>query len=209
MAMSTIGRTTTTTPYGNITGDPYGTKPQPIGMPSSTYAQVLGVNPTLGALGAPAASAIGSEIAGTLSPGTVNQLTDKAAAYGVNIGMPGLQPGSLALNNLLSQMGTSSEALSQAGIGAYGNILGTTANTQLDPALQSDVSEWNSVVRSAPDPAAAAQLQQNEFQQYLQMLEGPQTGGAPPGSTNYFNILSGLGPGTRPSGANTFTTPYY
>jgi hypothetical protein len=187
----------------------YGTAPQPIGMPSSLYSQVLGANPTLGALGTPAANAISSEISGTLSPGTQDLLQNKAAAFGVNSGMPGLRPGSLALNNLLGQMGTSSEALSQAGIGSYGSILGTTANTMLDPSLTADVSEWNSVAQSAPDPQAAALRQQQLFQQYLQQMQGPQTGGAPPGSTNYQNILNALGPGTHPTGANTFTTPYY
>lgn len=180
-------------------------------MPPSLYAEVLGANPKLGALGGTVATDIGSELSGTLSPGTQNLLQDKAAAFGVNSGMPGLQPGSLALNNLLAQMGTTSENLTQAGIGGYGSILGTTANTQLDPALNADVSEWNSVASSAPNPQAAAQLQQSLFEQYLQQLEGPGAGGigAPPGSTAYNDILSGLGPGTRPVGANTFETPYY
>lgn len=191
-------------------GTAYGTRPNPIAMPSSTYAEVLGVNPTLGALASPVGSAIGNQVAGTLSPGTINQLTNKAAAYGVNIGMPGLQPGSLALNNLLAQEGTTSEALSNTGIGNYGNILGTTAGTQLDPALNADVSEWNSVVNSAPNPQAAAQLQEQQFQQYLQMMEGPggEGLGAPPGSTAYYNILQGLGTGTHPQGS-TLVTPYY
>jgi hypothetical protein len=200
---------------GGAPTNAYGTTPQPIAMPTSLYSQVVGVNPALGGLAAPAANAIGSELSGSLSQGTQNLLQDKAAAFGVNSGMPGLQPGSLALNNLLAQMGTSSEALTQQGIGNYGSILGTTANTQLDPALQADVGEWNSIIRSAPDPQAAALTQENLFSQYLRSLQQPQGGGstgggfAPPGSTNYNNILSALGPGTHPVGANTFETPYY
>lgn len=193
-------------------GNPFGTIPQPIAMPSSLWQQVVGAVPGAGNLAGPVANAIGTEVSGQLNSNTVKQLEDKAAAYGVNSGMPGMTPGSLALNNLMASMGMTSEGLTQRGIGDYSNFLGTLAGTMTNPATTADVGEWNSIVQSAPDPAAAAGYQLSLLNRYAQMMGGPAggTGSFAPTTNGPWwasNPLLALGPGTTESGPNTYHTP--
>ena len=210
---------TSTSPTGQVTSgmaNPFGSIPQQIAMPGSLYSEAMGANPTLGPLGAQTSGAIGSQLSGNLSPGTIRMLTDKAADYGVSSGMPGMTPGSLALNNLMNNMGITSESLTQQGIGNYGNLLQTTANTQLDPSLNADVSEWNSVMKAAPNPADAANYQMSLLDKYLAAFKTPMggfgafAGGAGGGGPWWAGsgLAGSLGPGTQRTGPNTFSTPH-
>lgn len=195
--------------YGNA----FGSIPQPIQMPGSLYGQALASVPGLGPLGGSTATTIGQQLTGQLSPSTVSMLENKAADYGVNMGMPGMTPGSLALNNLMANMGLASEQLQQQGVSNYGNFLGSIASTQLDPALQADVSEWNSIMRAAPDPQSAAMAQLSLLNQYMKMLNpagasgGESFAGVGDGGRTQ-NPWSFLGPGTyyNPS-TQTYHTP--
>lgn len=147
---------------------------QPVGSytPSpSTYSSVFGGIP--GATNTPnmaastqfnlpsaTASNISSELAGVLSPGTQNLLQNKAAAYGVNTGMPWTTGGNtLPLQNLLDNMGLTSENLAHQGITDY---------SQFNPAtIQADVSQQNAVNAAAPNPQASSQYAQQLFDKYL------------------------------------------
>jgi hypothetical protein len=199
----------------SYSGNPFGTKPQPIAMPGSLYSSALSSVPSLGPLGAQTGSTIATELSGQLSPSTVRMLTDKAASYGVSSGMPGMTPGSLALNNLMASMGLTSEALQEKGVANYGNFLGAVGQLQLDPALQTDVGEWNSIVKSAPDPAAAAQYQTGLFDKYLAALKTPAGGtGSFAGSGSelpwYYqgsNFGASMGPGTWMTAPGLYHTP--
>ena len=196
--------------YGNA----FGSIPQPIQMPGSTYSQVASIVPGIGGLSNQTAGTISQQETGALSPSTVSMLENKAADYGVMSGMPGMTPGSLALNNLMATMGMTSEGIQQQGVSNYGNFLGSLASTQLDPALQADVGEWNSIVRSAPDPRSAAMFQLGLLGQYMSMMNpaGPTGGGGnlspeSNGPWGLNSIAANLGPGTWTSGAGVYHTP--
>lgn len=194
--------------YGNA----FGSIPQPIQMPGSVYSEVAGVVPGIGDLSNKTAGIISQQETGQLSPSTISMLENKAADYGVTSGMPGMTPGSLALNNLMASMGMTSEQLQQQGVSNYGNFLGSLASTQLDPALSADVSEWNSIVKSAPDPRSAAMFQMGLLNQYMKMLNpagGSMAGGGAAESGPWWasNPLMALGPGTWSSSPGVFHTP--
>ena len=162
---------------------PYGMVPGQIGAPPSIYSQVGQVAPGLPGLTAGSAGNIASEIAGTLSPGTTNLIQNKAAAFGVNAGTPGGTPGNtLPLENLLDNTGMTSESLSSQGNANYLNFLGGVGQTQLAPSLLTDIASNNAINASAPNPAAAAQKQQQLLQQYLYMLNNANK---PAGPTGY------------------------
>lgn len=158
---------------------PFGAVPGAVNTPNMAASTQYGL-PSAGA------STISSELGGTLSPGTQNLLTNKAAAYGVSTGQPFSSGGNtLPLQNLLDQMGLTSENLAHQGVGDY---------SQFNPAtVQADVAEQNATNAAAPDPAAAAQYAEQLFQKY--MNQGSQV--SKPGPTGTFrtdpngNFISG------------------
>lgn len=149
--------------------------PGQISAPQSTYQQVGNVLPSLPNLTQSAGQDVQGQLAGQLSPGTVNFLQDKAAQYGVSMGMPGVTPGGFGGNQFLRNLGMSSEGQVQAGLGNYNKLLPTLASTQIDPSLQFEVAQQNSLNAAAPDPALAAAKQKQDYYDAYN-LENPSGG---------------------------------
>jgi hypothetical protein len=155
----------------------YGSVPGTIGVPPSEYEQLGNLLPGLPGLTGSAAGVVGSELAGTLSPGTQNLLQDKAAEFGVNSGMPWTTPGNtLPFQNFMNSTGLTSEGLSQQGVGSYLNFATGLGGLQTNPNLAFEVASQNAVDASAPNPADAAQMQLSEFEQYMNQMNNPAGG---------------------------------
>lgn len=182
----------------------YGAVPGAIGAPPSIFSQVNSNVPGAAGLATGAAGNIASEQAGMLSPGTQNLLRNNAAAMGVSVGQPGGAPGNTISNeNLLTNMGLTSEGLSQQGDQGYLSFLGGVGQTQQNPNLLADIASNNATMAAAPNPAAAAAQQQAQMMQYFNLLRGPTL---PAGSTGVHgagstNLISGGG------GQPTLTNP--
>lgn len=159
----------------------FGAVPGAIGLPNSQYDQTAGVVKNLPGLTNGSANDIASELGGQLSPGTLNLLQNRAAAFGVNSGMPGGVPGNtLSTQNLLDNIGTTSENLASKGVSDYNSFLPTVGSQMLAPSLQADIADRNATLKAAPNPTQAASYAQSLFNQYLQKMGGPAGGtGAP------------------------------
>ena len=157
----------------------YGGVPGSIGAPPSIFSQVNQAVPGAAGLATGAAGNIASQEAGMLSPGTQNLLQNNAAAMGISVGQPGGLPGNTISNeNQLTNMGLTSEGLSQQGDQNYLSFLGGVGQTQLNPSLLTDIASNNATMAAAPNPAAAAAQQQQQMLQYFNLLRGPQNFGS-------------------------------
>ncbi len=146
----------------------FGAVPGAIGLPTDLYDQTAGNVKNLPGLTADTANNIATELGGQLSPGTMNLLQDRAAAFGVNVGQPGGKPGNtISTQNLLNSMGTTSEGLAQKGVQDYNSFLPTVGSQELAPSLQSDIADRNATMAAAPNPGEAASYAQQLFNQYL------------------------------------------
>lgn len=155
----------------------FGAVPGAIGLPNSQYDQTAGVVKNLPGLTNGSASDIASELGGQLSPGTLNLLQNRAAAFGVNSGLPGGVPGNtLSTQNLLDNIGTTSENLASKGVSDYNSFLPTVGSQMLAPSLQADIADRNATLKAAPNPTQAASYAQSLFNQYLQKMGGPAGG---------------------------------
>lgn len=154
----------------------FGGVPGQLGLPTSIYDQLRQNVPDYSGLTKTATGNIGSELAGRLSPGTTNMLQDKAAAMGINLGMPGGAPGNTLTNqNFLTSLGLTSEGLAHQGLTDYNSFTGTAGSQQTDPALANEIATQNALDAAAPNPAAAQSYAKQLFDQYLGMT-GPQKG---------------------------------
>jgi hypothetical protein len=151
-----------------------------------------------------------SELQGEIDPQTIRNLQDASARYGLQSGMPGSNaiPGTLVnYQNLLGNVQTS-QALEQQGLQNLQGLLGQVGSQQLNPALLSQLSQANAQLLAAPDPAQAAQLQMQLYQNALSNARGPA------GGTGYQSIISPSGgtgvpfvPGFGAGGVQNPTTP--
>lgn len=174
----------------------YGGIPGQVALPSP-YGDLSSVYPNLSGTNASVSAAIASKLHGDLSPGTIAQLQDDAARYGVQSGMPGIAPGTLSGNRLLRSLGLAREAQVQQGIDDYGRIIPTVSGTQtVRPETQINLAEQNALSAAAPNPAAAQTYAQSLFDQYLAKTRG---GGASRSSP----ITPGPGGPTNPDLYNT------
>ena len=158
--------------YGKVPGDI--SNPNPFGDLSSLYPNLSGTN-------AQVSSNIMNELNGVLSPGTINNLRNNAASFGVSSGLPGSQfSGYQGLANL----GLTTEKMQQQGLQDYLSAITGISKTQtVDPALQTEIATQNAVWNAAPDPAAAAKEQENLFDKYLASLKSPAGGTGGGGSS--------------------------
>ena len=180
----------------------YGAVPGAIGAPPSIFSQVNSNVPGAAGLATGAAGNIASEQAGMLSPGTQNLLRNNAAAMGVSVGQPGGAPGNTISNeNLLTNMGLTSEGLTNQGDQNYLSFLGGVGQTQQNPNLLADIASNNATMAAAPNPTAAAAQQQSLMQRYFDMLHGPFVYGTGVHGAGSTNLISGGG------GQPTLTNP--
>lgn len=182
----------------------YGMVPGQTQAPPSIFQQVGNAVPGANGLAQGSATNIATQQAGMLSPGTSSLLQNNAAAMGVTAGQPGGLPGNTISNqNLLTNMGLTSEGMSQQGDQSYLSFLSGVGGAQLKPSLLTDISQSNANLASAPGPQAAAQQQQANLMQMYQMANPQQSnpnwwesgpGGTAPGSSNLFTPPGGTAP---------------
>jgi hypothetical protein len=136
----------------------YGGVPGATAAPPSTYTQAAGVLPELPSLTAGAGNVVSSNLAGKLSPETLNAIKNSAAAWGVSSGMP---LSGLSANKALSTVGLSTEQLQNTGLGQFDQLLTGLGSQQLSPSLLTDLSSYNAMLGAAPDPTVANQFLEN------------------------------------------------
>lgn len=150
----------------------YGSVPGNLSLVPSTYQQLQNI-PGYGGLTSSAVGDIGSELNGSISPGTQNLLQNKAASLGVSMGQPGggvANPGNtFTTQNLLDNLGITSEQLQGQGLNSLNQFSGTTGAQQLSPELESGIQEQNAVNAATPNPAAAQSEALSLYQQYMAM----------------------------------------
>lgn len=152
----------------------YGTVPAPIGVPPNTFTQLAGV-PGFSANTAGTGAVIGSQLAGQVSPMTLNALKTGAAQFGVSSGMPG---SGLETNQLFGNIAGFSEGQQQRGVQNYLAEVGALGPTMTNPALAADISARNAAMAAAPDPKLAAE---QAFQDWLRGFNISRSAGNPAG----------------------------
>ena len=185
----------------------YGKVPGQIGAPPSIYDQLSNVYPNIQGLTSGAGAAIGNQLAGQLSPETQSNIGNYAAARGLSMGQPNSPLANMIGMNIT---GTTSEALQQQGIGNYQNFLTGLGNTQNNPALLSEIAQYNAMLGAAPDPEAAANQQLSLLDRYM---SGYGSGGSPAsggrGSISFSGQTTGLGYGSPAGFGGMGTGGYY
>ena|SRR5947209_8402690 len=131
----------------------YGTVPNPISTPPNLFSQLSGAVPRFGANTAGTGNVIGSELAGNVSPGTLNALKTGAAQFGVSSGMPG---SGLEQNQLFGNIAGFSENQAHRGVQDYLSQVGALGPTMTNPNLAAEISARNADLAAAPDPKLAA-----------------------------------------------------
>lgn len=190
---------------------PYGAVPGTIGVPPSPWQQATSAVPALGNTSQLTGN-IMSELQGDINPQALKNMQDAAAAYGVSSGMPGsnAQPGTLAFNKNLRNIGLDTQAIQHQGAQDYNSLLGAISGLQTPQGLAAEIAAHNAQLRAAPDPAQAAQQQLANYWNALNAMRGPGggTGGNPlnPGGGTGLGAGTGalgFGFGQFPSGIGT------
>ena len=184
------------TPEGlSFSSAAYGGVPNPTAIPASQYQETQAADPGLTALSTPANSVIGGQLAGNLSPETINALKNNSAAYGVTSGTGGSQ---FAGQQGLASLGLNVEQMQNQGLGNYLNSLKTVGSMQLDPSLVSSINTYNNQLAAAPNPAAAAAQENALWLSRYNLTRSPAGGTAThgPGNINYGNAGLGFKPGS-------------
>ena len=150
----------------------FGAVPGNLTAPNSTYQQLSQI-PGFSGLSSSAIGDTQSQLNGSLSPQTQNLLQNKAASLGVSMGQPGGGTAStgntFTTQNLLDNLGITSEQLQNQGLSNFNQLSSTTGQQQLSPELQSSIQEQNAVNAATPNPAAAQSEALSLYQQYLSL----------------------------------------
>lgn len=164
----------------------FGTVPGPINVPSSVFSQLASNIPGFSASTSGTGNVINSQLAGTVSPATMNALKTAAAQFGVASGMPG---SGLETNQLFGNIAGFSEGQQQKGVQNYLSEVGALGRTMTDPGLAAEISARNADLAAAPDPRLAHQQQLDDYMQAL--------------SRSYALSNPSRGPWWAPGGINT------
>lgn len=180
-------------PFGAVPGAVGAITPAQVAQPPDPFKTLSGLYPNLSGANASSSDFINSELAGKLSPGTINALTNLSASRGISSGMG---PGAgLWDNALLGNVAGATESLQQHGLSDLGSFLTSMSkNETITPELQAQINEANAqlkqaadlanqkeaernaAMKAAPNPAAAQSYAQQLFQQYLNSMGGPAGG---------------------------------
>lgn len=149
----------------------YGQVPASIPVPPSTFAQLSGAVPRFTQNLGAESDVISSQLAGTVSPATLNALKTGAAQFGVASGVPG---SGLEQNQLFGNIAGFSEAQQQKGIGNYLSTIGALGPTMTNPNLAAEIASRNAEFAAAPDPKLAAE---QAFQDWLRGFQYTRSAG--------------------------------
>lgn len=195
--------TFTATPSPQQGQGTFGLVPGPVGVPN-VFGDLSSVYPNLSGTNAAVSGAIASKLAGNISPQTMNALQDAAARFGVSSGMPG---SGLQQNQLFGNIAGFTENQIQQGIQDYNSTLPTVSSTQtVNPALQAQIAETNSVNAAAPNPADAQTYAKSLFDDYLNKLKSSGSQTNTPWWAQGSLTAPGWGPGAL---TQTVHTPYF
>jgi hypothetical protein len=161
---------------GNSQRTAYGQVPSSISIPPNVFTQLSGAVPNFGANTSGTGNVIQSQLAGTVSPMTLNALKTGAAQFGVASGMPG---SGLETNQLFGNIAGFSEGQQEKGVQNYLNEVGTLSRTMTDPNLAATISARNTDLAAAPDPRLAHDQQIRDYLNSLAnsyALSNPQRG---------------------------------
>lgn len=136
----------------------FGTVPQPTAIPANVFQELSGAVPNFTANLGGAGQVIQSQLAGNVSPGTMNALKTASAQFGVASGMPG---SGLQENQLFGNIAGFSEGQQQKGFQNLLAQIGALGPTQTNPNLAAEISAHNADLAAAPDPRMAAEEQFN------------------------------------------------
>jgi hypothetical protein len=152
----------------------YGSVPGQVSAPPSIWEQTLAANPAFSEMTASESDLIKSQQSGLLSPETLRNIGNYAAARGVSAGQPNSPLANLIGMNVV---GTTTEQLQQQGSQNYLGFLGAVGGMQQNPSLMAEIATQNALWAAAPDPSAAGQHAEQLALQYLQS-QRPQGGHA-------------------------------
>jgi hypothetical protein len=154
----------------------YGTVPEPIPTPPSVFSQLNSI-PGFTANTGGAGRVVGSELAGNVSPGTMNALKTGAAQFGVGNGL-GFGSG-LETNQLFGNIAGFSEGQAHRGVQDYLSEVGALGPTMTNPNLAAEISARNATLAAAPDPKLAAQQAFNDWLRGFGIVSSAGTPNAP------------------------------
>lgn len=135
-------------------GTTFGMVPGAIGAPPSVWEQEQQI-PGMSAATTANMGNINSELAGTLSPTTTENLENSAAARGLTLGQGGNT--GLVNESLLKTLGLTQEELQQAGATNLNQFLSTSGQEQQSPELMAQIASSNATNAAAPNPTLAAE----------------------------------------------------
>jgi hypothetical protein len=131
--------------------DIFGSKPAPVPIPASTWQETQSI-PGMPQLNQNVQNILNSELMGNISPQTSEAILNQAAARGVNLGMTG---GAYGNDLAIGLTGQTSQGLQQQGLNNAMGYEQAVAGQQLNPALVSDIQQYNNQVAAAPSPVAS------------------------------------------------------
>lgn len=186
----------------------FGLVPGTIGVPPNRYEGVQSIYPNISGLTGGAGNIIQSEMAGELSPETINTIQDEAARFGLASGLP---LSGLSGNRGLRSLGLSVEGRQRQGLQDYGSFLGTLAPLTTDPNLAASIAQSNAILNASPNPAMAANEQWRRYMEAANMAAAAgrtPAGGTGAGQQNpYLQLYGGTSPagGTVQPGRTSYT----
>lgn len=146
----------------------YGSVPAPIGVPPNLFTQ-LGQVPGFSANTTGTGNVIQSQLAGNVSPMTLNALKTGSAQFGVASGMPG---SGLENNQLFGNIAGFSEGQQEKGVRNYLSEVGALGPTMTNPNLAAEISSRNANFAAAPDPRLAAEQTFKDWLRGFQYTQG-------------------------------------
>lgn len=186
----------------------YGSVPASIATPPNIYSQLSGLVPNFGPNTSATGNVINSQLAGTVSPQTLNALKTASAQFGVASGMPG---SGLEANQLFGNIAGFSEGQQQKGVNNLLAEAGTFGPTMTNPNLAAEIAARNADYAAAPDPRLAAEEQFNQWLKGFNITNAashPSTGPWwAPGGVNTPPIGATVGRSYAPAGGGAFSTP--
>lgn len=186
---------------GSGSGTAFGTVPSSIPVPPNVFSQLSGVVPGFSGNTTGTGSVIGSQLAGNVSPQTMNALKTGAAQFGVSSGMPG---SGLEQNQLFGNIAGFSEGQQQKGVQNYLSEAGVLGPQMTNPNLAAEISARNADLAAAPDPAkAAAAALQQWIQKFNLTRSSGGSYGSGPGSWDYGGTLGPSAGGTHTNWGGT------
>jgi len=134
-------------------GTTFGQVPGALGIPPSVWEQEQNI-PGMPAAVTSNMGNINSELAGTLSPTTTENLENSAAARGLTLGQGGNT--GLVNESLLKTLGLTQEELQQAGATNLNQFLSTSGGMQTSQDLAATIADSNAKNAAAANPTLAA-----------------------------------------------------